>query len=144
MDRPGAQPVRDTYLLERRSTIEVIDALLGDLDRGAFRLDCGEQDIARVRDLIHRYADLPLGVVDASVVACAERNGGRVLTLDLRHFGVVAREGRLSSCRRSRSGWLTDSLCSWRPWVVGEPASQRVMPKEDAECRSGRRFSTRW
>lgn len=92
---PALSLCETTYLLERRSTIDVIDALLGDLDRGAFRLDCGDQDIARVRELIHRYADLPLGVADAAVVACAERNGGRVLTLDLRHFGVVAREGRL-------------------------------------------------
>jgi len=30
------------------------------------------------------------------VVACAERNGGRVLTLDLRDFRVVAREGRIT------------------------------------------------
>jgi predicted nucleic acid-binding protein len=45
---------------------------------------------------VWRYADLPLGFADASVIACAERHGGRVLTLDLRHFGVVAGEGRLT------------------------------------------------
>jgi len=43
--------------------------------------------------VITRYADLPFGFADASVVACAERSGGRVLTLDLRDFGVVARAG---------------------------------------------------
>jgi predicted nucleic acid-binding protein len=59
-------------------------------------LDCGEQDFARVRTLVRRYADLPLGLVDAAVLACAERNGGRVLTLDWRHFGVVARVGRIT------------------------------------------------
>lgn len=47
-------------------------------------------------NLVRRYADLELGLVDAAVIACAERNGGRVLTLDLRHFGVVAREGTIT------------------------------------------------
>jgi hypothetical protein len=46
--------------------------------------------------LIRRYDDLPLGLADAAVIACAERNGGKVLTLDLRHFGVVAREGTIT------------------------------------------------
>jgi predicted nucleic acid-binding protein len=46
--------------------------------------------------LIGRYADLPLGLTDAMVVACTERNGGRVLTLDRRHFGVVAGEGTIT------------------------------------------------
>ena len=35
-------------------------------------------------------------LADASVIACAERNGGKVLTLDFRHFRVVAREKRIS------------------------------------------------
>jgi predicted nucleic acid-binding protein len=39
---------------------------------------------------------LPLGSADAAVIACAERHGGRVLTLDRRHFGVVEREGTIS------------------------------------------------
>jgi uncharacterized protein len=73
------------YLLERRATADALDAFLGDLDRGIFTLDCGERDYGRIRELVRRYADLPLGMVDASVVACAERNGGQVLTLDLRH-----------------------------------------------------------
>ncbi len=49
----------------------------------------------RIRALARRYADLPLGFADAAMIACAKRHGGRVLTLDLRHFGVVAREGGL-------------------------------------------------
>jgi predicted nucleic acid-binding protein len=55
----------------------------------------GLEDVPRVRALIARYAELPLGFADASVVACAERSGGRVLTLDVRDFGVVAREGTI-------------------------------------------------
>jgi predicted nucleic acid-binding protein len=83
------------YLLEARMPT-VVDAFLGDLESGAFTLDCGDQDIGRVRELVERYADLPLGCADATVIACAERNGGLVLTLDRRDFGVVAREGLIN------------------------------------------------
>jgi len=41
-------------------------------------------------DLVVQYADLPLGSVDASVVAVAERLGvTMVMTIDRRHFTVV-------------------------------------------------------
>ncbi len=74
----------------------MLDTFLNDLETGSYALDCGEQDVPRIRELVRRYADLPLGFVDAAVTACAERRGGRVLTLDLRHFGVVAREGTIT------------------------------------------------
>ncbi len=51
----------------------------------------------RVRELVRRYADLPLGFADAAVTACAERHRGRVLTTDYRHFPVVAR-GEKTTC----------------------------------------------
>jgi uncharacterized protein len=39
---------------------------------------------------VRRYADLPLGAVNASVIAIAERLAvAEVATLDLRHFSVV-------------------------------------------------------
>lgn len=72
------------------------NTLLGDFAADRYRLDCGEQDLPRVRERVPRYADLRLGLVDAAVTAGAERNGGRVMTLNLRHVGVVAREGRLT------------------------------------------------
>jgi uncharacterized protein len=84
-----------TYLLERESGVRYVLALLSDIENGAFRLDCGEADLSRIRELVGRYADLPLGFADAAVIACAERNLGAVLTFDLRHFGVVAREGTI-------------------------------------------------
>lgn len=82
------------YLLERRMPA-ALDVFLSDIEAGAFTLDCGEPDMPRVRELIARYADLSLGYVDAAVIACAERNRGLVLTLDMRDFGVVAREGTI-------------------------------------------------
>ncbi|GAA0509405.1 hypothetical protein GCM10009545_09380 [Saccharopolyspora thermophila] len=47
-------------------------------------------DWERVADLVERYADLPLGLADASVIAVAERfQVHQVATLDRRHFSVV-------------------------------------------------------
>jgi len=47
-------------------------------------------DLERMAELVETYADLPLGTVDASVVATAERLGqAEVATLDHRHFTVV-------------------------------------------------------
>jgi len=84
------------YMVETRLHTRVLDVFLGDLDSGAFALDCCVEDMQDVQRLVRRYADLPLGFADASVIACAERNGGRVLSLDKRDFGVVAREGRIT------------------------------------------------
>jgi predicted nucleic acid-binding protein len=82
------------YLLEARMP-NVVDAFLVDVEVGAFSQDCGAERLARVRELIERYRDLPLGFADATVIACAEDNGGLVLTLDRRDFGAVAREGKI-------------------------------------------------
>jgi predicted nucleic acid-binding protein len=47
-------------------------------------------DWIRIADLVEQYADFPLGGVDASVVALAERLGTDVVvTLDQRHFRAV-------------------------------------------------------
>lgn len=84
------------YLIERTLAPTVLDAFLADLESGGYAMHCGDEDVPRVRELVHRYADFPLGFADAAVIACAERHGGRVLTLDVRHFGTVAREGKIS------------------------------------------------
>jgi len=83
-----------TYLIEHRLGGHVLEAFLLDLEEGAYALECGEQDLGRIRELVGRYADLPLGYADAAVIAVAERNGGKVLSLDA-HFHVVAREGKI-------------------------------------------------
>jgi predicted nucleic acid-binding protein len=93
---PATTLVEIAYLLETRLQPKVLDAFLDDLDSGAFSLDCSDGDLAEVRRLVSRYADLPLGFADASVIVCAERNGGRVLSLDRRDFGVVSRERRIT------------------------------------------------
>jgi uncharacterized protein len=84
------------YFLERDFRPPSLDAFVDDLVTGAYALDCGEADFPRIQALIRRYHDLPLGLANAAVIACAERHGGKVVTLDLRHFGVVAREGTIT------------------------------------------------
>jgi uncharacterized protein len=82
------------YFCTHRFSTDVTTPFVHDLRTGSWTLDCGDTDLERVSELVERYTDLPLGLVDAVVAACAERNGGRVLALD-RDLEVVAREGRL-------------------------------------------------
>lgn len=49
-----------------------------------------DADWARIAELTGQYADLPLGIVDASIVALAERRElDTIATLDHRHFAAV-------------------------------------------------------
>ena len=82
--------------VRKRGGGAALDAVIADLEAGSYTLDCGDEDLPRIRELLRRYADLNLGFTDAAVIACAERNGGKVLTFDRRDFDVVAREGRIS------------------------------------------------
>jgi predicted nucleic acid-binding protein len=66
--------------------------VLHGIERGDTLLDCGDTDLPRIRELMTRFHDLPLGFADAAVVACGERNGGTVLTFDRRDLDVVAGE----------------------------------------------------
>jgi predicted nucleic acid-binding protein len=67
----------------------------GEVEVGA--LD--DADLGRAADLMAAYQDLPLGLVDASIVAMAERlDVATILTTDRRHFGVV----RPAHCERLR------------------------------------------
>jgi uncharacterized protein len=80
-----------TYLLQARIGTAAEQAFVQAAADGEFMIEPLEpDDIARAAELLHEYADLPLGFVDAAVVAIAERLGTReILTTDRRHFGVV-------------------------------------------------------
>ena len=92
---PAATLGEIAHFIEARMTLHVLEMFLTDLEETRYDLDAGTTDFARVRHLVRRYGDLPLGLVDAAVIACAERRGSPVLTLDRRHFNVVAREGTI-------------------------------------------------
>lgn len=82
--------VETAWLLERRLGPEVEALFLRAASTEMRRVDLVDADWVRAADLIATYADLPLGLVDASVVAVAERlEVDVVATLDRRHFGVV-------------------------------------------------------
>jgi uncharacterized protein len=78
--------------LDRRSSRGATIPLLDGIQRGDTLLDCGDLDLPRIRELMTRYADLPLSLSDAAVTACAERNGGSILSFDRPGIRVVARD----------------------------------------------------
>ncbi len=79
------------YLVATRLGTVAEVRFLGDLAEGAFTVEpVAAADWVRIAELVARYRDLPLGTVDASVIAAAERLGlVDVATVDRRHFTVV-------------------------------------------------------
>jgi len=79
------------YLLGSRLGTDPEIRFLGDFAAGNLIAEpVGAQDWLRMAELVSVYRDLPLGTVDASVIAAAERMGtGEIATLDRRHFTVV-------------------------------------------------------
>lgn len=77
------------YLVERRIGPKAEASFLGSLQENDIRMPAPD-DWARIAELVEQYADFPLGAVDASVVALAERlNTDVLVTLDRRHFGAI-------------------------------------------------------
>ena len=71
-------------------------ALLHEVARGAYQLEPFDAaDIARAKEIVDRYADLAIGLADASIVVLAERHSvNTVLSLDQRHFRAMRIERR--------------------------------------------------
>lgn len=78
-------------LAERRRGTRAELAFLADVRAGLFTLlESTSADLDRIAELVATYSDLPLGTVDASVIALTERlNLPAVATLDHRHFSIV-------------------------------------------------------
>ncbi len=79
------------YWCHERLAPAVWLAFLDDVLAGAYTVESPpHDDLRRCHELQSTYADLRLGVVDASVMALAERLGeSKVATLDRRHFGTI-------------------------------------------------------
>jgi predicted nucleic acid-binding protein len=88
---PVSVVVETSFLIERHLGPAAEAAFLGSLaPAGVIIEQLGADDLARMAELVATYADMPLGAVDASVVAIAERIGATtILSLDHRHFSVV-------------------------------------------------------
>jgi hypothetical protein len=79
------------HLLETRLGHDAEVRFLGDFAAGNLIPEhVAAQDWIRMAELVQIYSDLPLGSVDSSVIAAAERLSIKdVATLDRRHFTVV-------------------------------------------------------
>lgn len=84
------------YLVSAHLGARAQDLWLADLATGAFAVDWGRQeDLAAAERLCRRYKALRLGLVDAAVIATAERlRADAIATFDLKHFGAVAIKGK--------------------------------------------------
>lgn len=93
------------YLAASRLGARVAQAFVDDLAAGAFAVEWGhEGDLERARGLLRRYPKLGLGLVDAVVMATAERlEAEAIATLDVRHFGAVALRNRPRLLPRDRA-----------------------------------------
>jgi hypothetical protein len=67
------------------------ETFLTDVAEGSFAVEYGKhEDVVRAHAIGRKYRALNLGLVDAVVIATAERlRADAIATLDLRHFGSV-------------------------------------------------------
>ena len=83
------------YLLATRVGMPAERALLAEVGRGVYRLESFDaESVAAAERVVGRYADLAIGLADASLVVLANRYGVRdILTLDERHFRALRGPG---------------------------------------------------
>lgn len=79
------------YFVGQRLGAAVEAAFVRQIGQGTIQVEeLTATDYVRMADLIEQYGDFPLGVVDAAIVALAERREvTTLLTLDRRHFAAV-------------------------------------------------------
>ena len=81
-------------------SLEAQTALWEIIESGAVELwPLGSEDIARMKELMRKYRDLPMDLADAALVRVAEREGlRRVFTVDRRYFQIYrpSRIGRFT------------------------------------------------
>jgi uncharacterized protein len=79
------------YWCHERLGVQAWLTFLEDLIDGAYTLEAPvHADLVRCKEIQKEYADQPIGVVDASVLALTERLcEDKLATLDHRHFSVV-------------------------------------------------------
>lgn len=80
-----------TYLLQKRIGAGAELAFVRAVANGEFMTEpVDPDDYDRIAEVMDEYEDFPLGFVDASIVALAERLEAReLLTTDRRHFGAL-------------------------------------------------------
>jgi predicted nucleic acid-binding protein len=83
------------YLLQTRISAQAEQAFVRSVANGELIIEPVEShDVIRASVLMRESLDFPLGFVDATVIAVAERLGAReILTTDRRHFTAVRTNG---------------------------------------------------
>jgi predicted nucleic acid-binding protein len=79
------------YLIGSRVGHQAQMALVDEVTRGAYQLDLfSSEDVGDARRIMERYADLRIGLADASVVVLAQRRTTlELLCTDERHFRAL-------------------------------------------------------
>lgn len=79
------------YLITQRAGIKHELNVLTDVAQGVYSLaDIGRRDIHELAAVVGRYADMRIGLTDASLVVLAARyRTTRLLTFDERHFRAI-------------------------------------------------------
>lgn len=79
------------YLVGTRIGAAAEAEVIAELASGGYELAClDREDVLRAVVVMERYADLDIGITDASLVVLSERHGTtEILTLDERHFRVL-------------------------------------------------------
>ena len=88
---PAPVLVEVDYLIRARLHTGIGLAFLDDILTGVFQIeDLVASDYQRVRQICEQYSDADIGLVDAAVLAVAERlNENKVATLDQRNFRML-------------------------------------------------------
>lgn len=83
------------YLLAEHVSARTQQLFVADLASGAYIVEWGdERDLRRAHEIETRHKALRMGLVDAVVMAMAERlRCAAIATLDVRHFGAVSLKG---------------------------------------------------
>jgi hypothetical protein len=132
------------YLLATRVGLQAELALLAEVGRGAYRLEPFEAaDVAMAEEVIETYADLEVGLADASIVVLSRRHEVLdLLTLDERHFRTLrgsadprtAMRGSVPDPRIDGMYGLVGAGIPDRRWPVESPApvsvDRRLVGKE--------------
>ena len=77
-----------SYLLEKALGVPSQLRFISTLELGYIEISAiTKQNLGRIKQLVEKYADLPMDLADASLVILAEELGhGRILSTDLRDF----------------------------------------------------------
>jgi predicted nucleic acid-binding protein len=79
------------HILASRVGLRTALRFAEDVAAGAYELTpFDRKDVAVANEVMRRYADMPVGLADASIVVLAARHGTvRLLTLDEQHFRAI-------------------------------------------------------